>query len=149
MSTGSKRKDLTLKQKLTVIEYAEESKANQNEVARKFGISQAQFADDQNIMVNNKGDMEYTVRKLIEKLHKWEEKTKYLCIGTEPENLVIDKKKEIGVIDEYKYLGTTFNRKGTDDQEINFRIIKALRDILCLNAILYSKDIIKRRKYNI
>ncbi|KAF2905940.1 hypothetical protein ILUMI_00235 [Ignelater luminosus] len=44
MSTGSKRKDLTLKQKLTVIEYAQESKANQNEVARKFGIFQAQVS---------------------------------------------------------------------------------------------------------
>ncbi|KAF2897104.1 hypothetical protein ILUMI_09071 [Ignelater luminosus] len=35
MSTGSKRKDLTLKQKLTVIDYAEESKANQNEVVQE------------------------------------------------------------------------------------------------------------------
>jgi len=40
---------------------------------------------------------------------------------------------------EYEYLGTTLNKEGTDDQEINKRIIKTRKTIACLNGILWSK----------
>lgn len=63
------------------------------------------------------------------------QKTKYLCIGTETENLVTDN-KEVSICNEYKYLGTTFNREGTDDQEINIRITQARKIIAGLNGIL-------------
>lgn len=67
------------------------------------------------------------------------QKTKYLCIGTETETLVTDN-KEVSICNEYKYLGTTFNRKGTDDQEINIRITQARRIIAGLNGILWNKN---------
>jgi len=43
--------------------------------------------------------------------------------------------KQVRTYKEYKYLGTTLNREGTDDQEINNRITKAKRIIVCLNGI--------------
>ena len=43
-SVTSKRKDLTLKEKIHLIEYAKGSKSSQTEIAKKFGISQAQVS---------------------------------------------------------------------------------------------------------
>lgn len=43
-SLNSKRKDLTLREKVNVIEYAKQSKCSQSEIAKKFGISQAQVS---------------------------------------------------------------------------------------------------------
>lgn len=75
-------------------------------------------------------------------------KTKYLCIGTETENLITDN-KEVSICNEYKYWGTTFNREGTNDQEINIRITQARRIIEGLNGILWNKNIMKKRKLNL
>ncbi|KAF2887292.1 hypothetical protein ILUMI_18881 [Ignelater luminosus] len=54
------------------------------------------FAKDHAVIDN---DSKTLVRKLIEEFHKWglvvnTEKTKYLCIRTELENLVIDNNKK-------------------------------------------------------
>jgi len=43
--------------------------------------------------------------------------------------------REMKTCKEYEYLGTTLNREGTDDQEINKRITKA-RKIVYLDGIL-------------
>jgi hypothetical protein len=69
------------------------------------------------------------------------QKTKYLCIETEVENLVIEGNKEVRTWKEYKYLGIILNQEGTDDQEINNKITKARKMIegcreRCLNSIL-------------
>jgi len=44
--------------------------------------------------------------------------------------------REVETCKEYEYLGTILNQEGTNDQEINKRITKARRIIVCLNKIL-------------
>jgi len=61
------------------------------------------------------------------------QKTKYLSIGTQTENLVLEGNRE--TCKEYEYLGTILNREKTN-QEINKGITKARRIIACLNGIL-------------
>jgi len=68
---------------------------------------------------SDKDDIEYMIRKLIEKYKKWgltvsTQKTKYLCIGAEAKNLVIESNKEIRTYKKCKYLGTILNQKGMD-----------------------------------
>lgn len=99
-----------------------------------------QFADDQAVMASDKEDMEYMVRKLIEEYGKWRltvntEKTKYLCIGAEYKNLNLEDNTTITACSSYKYLGSTFNREGTDDEDIQNRIISARKAIGCLNDV--------------
>ena len=113
-----------------------------------------QFADDQAIIANDKDDMEYMVRKIIEEYAKWgltvnTEKTKYLPIGANTENLILDNNMEIRACEDYRYLGSIFTGDGTDDREINNRVIQARRVIRCINGILWSTEITKNRKYNI
>lgn len=105
-----------------------------------------QFANDQAVISNDRDDMEYMVRKLIEEYAKWgltvnTQRTKYLYIRSNAENLVKDDNKEISTCKEYKYLGTTFNREGTDDQEINIRLTQSRRIVACLNGILCNNNI--------
>jgi S-adenosylmethionine/arginine decarboxylase-like enzyme len=52
------------------------------------------------------------------------QKTKYLCIGAEAENLVMESNKEVRTYREYKYLDITLNREGTDDQKISITKIE-------------------------
>jgi len=63
--------------------------------------------------------------------------------------LKLDKDSEIESCQEYKYLGVIFDTSGTDDEEIRSRVIQARKCIVCLNEILWSKDIRKERKLNI
>jgi len=55
---------------------------------------------------------------------------KYLYIGVEADNLVLEGNREIETCKEYAYLGTTMNREGTG------KITKARRIIAYLNRIL-------------
>jgi hypothetical protein len=64
------------------------------------------------------------------------------------ENLVMEGNKEVRACKEYKYLRITLNQEGTDDSEINNGITKARRIVACLNDILWSKNIIKKKKFN-
>ncbi|XP_030761326.1 uncharacterized protein LOC115886365 [Sitophilus oryzae] len=89
-----------------------------------------QFADDQIIVANDKDDMQYMLRKLIEEYGEWGltvniAKTKYLCIGAQEGNLNLDNGHEIKQCQEYEYLGITFDNTGTDGREIEKRIINA------------------------
>jgi len=52
------------------------------------------------------------------------QKTKYLCTGTETENLILKGDREVETCKEYEYLATKLNREGTDDRKINKRITK-------------------------
>lgn len=113
-----------------------------------------QFADDQAVIANDKDDMEYMVKKLVEEYDKWGltvnvEKTKYMCIGADAENLTLDDGRQISTCKEYKYLGVMYNTEGTDEQEINIRVTQARKAIKCLNGILWNKNISKKRKFNI
>ena len=60
----------------------------------------------------------------------------------------LDKDSEIEFCQEYKYIGVIFDTNGTDDKEIQSRVIQARKHIACLNGILWSKDIRKERKLN-
>jgi hypothetical protein len=46
------------------------------------------------------------------------------------------------------YLRVIFDTRGTDNKEIRSRVIQARKFIVCLNGILWSKDIRKERKLN-
>lgn len=50
---------------------------------------------------------------------------------------------------EYTYLGVVFDKTGTDDREIKKRVTQARKIIHCLNSIFWTKEIGKRRKFNI
>jgi len=74
--------------------------------------------DDQTVMANDKEDMRYMVKKLMEKYKKWEltlniQKTNVL--ERKQKNLIMKGNKEVRTCKEYKYLRITLNREGTDD----------------------------------
>jgi len=113
-----------------------------------------QFADDQVVLAGDKEDLEYMTRKLKETYEKWGldmnlNETKYLYIGETQNNLKLDKDYEIEFYQDYKFLRVIFDTSGTDDKEIRSRVIQARKCIACLNRILWSKDIRKKRKLNI
>ncbi|XP_060525271.1 uncharacterized protein LOC132701406 [Cylas formicarius] len=74
-----------------------------------------QFADVQVIVANDKDDMQYMIRKLIEEYKEWGlivniAKTKYLSVGTHSlGNLELGNGQEILQCQEYEYLGITFD----------------------------------------
>jgi hypothetical protein len=88
------------------------------------------------VISNDREDMEYTVKKLMEK--RWG-----LTVNIQKTNCIFmhgaEKKSGYGRqerspnLKELKYLGITLNREGIDDKEINNRITKA-RIIACLNG---------------
>ena len=58
------------------------------------------FADDQVLIAQDHDDIEYMARKLKEEYEKWGlyiniEKTKYLCIGEERENITFNNGEEL------------------------------------------------------
>lgn len=115
-----------------------------------------QFADDQVVIANDREDIEYMMRKLVEEYSRWGldvniDKTKYLCVGSEENDihLTMENNQKIKACQDYKYLGVTFDKTGTDDKEITSRIIQAKRAIRCLNNILWSTQISNKRKFNI
>lgn len=74
-----------------------------------------QFADDQGLRANDKEDIGYMLRKLMEKYQKWElkinvQKTEYLCVGSDSGNLTIENNKEIAACSEYR-LATLWNTR--------------------------------------
>jgi len=113
-----------------------------------------QFADDQVVLAGDKEDLEYMTHKLKETYEKSGldmnlNRTKYLCFGETHNNLKLDKDSEIEYCQEYKYSGVIFDTSRTDDKEIRSTVIQARKYIACLNGILWSKDIRKKRKLNI
>jgi len=55
----------------------------------------------------------------------------------------------VRICNEYRYLGTTLNRKETEEQETSNGITKMTSIIAYLNDILRNKSITKKRKFNI
>jgi hypothetical protein len=113
-----------------------------------------QFADDQEVLAENKEDLEYMTRKLKENYEKCGldmnlNKTKYLCTGGTHNNLKLDEDKEVEFCQEYKYLGVIFDTSGTDGKEIRSTVIQAGKCIACLDGIVWSKNTRKERKLNI
>ncbi|CAG9841217.1 unnamed protein product [Diabrotica balteata] len=93
-------------------------------------------------------------RKLQEEYRKWgleinTQKTKYLPIGNELSNITLENNEIIMPCDHYTYLGIVFDTTGKDDEEIKRRITQSRKTIGCLNSVLWSHEIGKRRKHNI
>lgn len=91
-------------------------------------------------------------KKFDQILHSYSvAKTKYLCVGADDnDNNILELVDNIiNGCNSYKYLGVTFNKEGTDNEEIDNRIVMARKAIGCLNGILWNKNKLKRRKYNI
>lgn len=113
-----------------------------------------QFADDQVLIAQDKDDLQYMTRKIKEEYEKAGlsmnmEKTKYLCIGGESDDLELERGEKISKCNGYQYLGVKIQDDGKDEKEIRQRIGQGRRGIKRLNGIWWSKEITKKRKYNI
>jgi hypothetical protein len=109
------------------------------------------FADDQVLLAQDHGDMEYMARKLKEEYEEWGltinlEKTKYVCIGGEKEALKFDCREEINPRTECTYLGTKIDQLGDNTTAIKHRISQIRKAINALNSIWWHKNITKNRK---
>ena len=88
-------------------------------------------------------------RKLKEEYEKWGlyiniEKTKYLCIGEERENITFNNGEELKPSIECTYLGIKLDHSGNNTVEIKNRIAQAKQAINALNSIWWSKNITKK-----
>ncbi|XP_072383859.1 uncharacterized protein [Diabrotica undecimpunctata] len=101
------------------------------------------YADDQVVIAQDKEDLEYMARKLMEENKKLGlevnlQKTQYLCIGGE--NTADDLDLEDGKIkkcDKCLYLGVKLTKTGRTDEAIKDRITKGKRVIGALNSVLW------------
>ncbi|XP_044755015.1 uncharacterized protein LOC123313968 [Coccinella septempunctata] len=112
------------------------------------------FADDQVIFAQDKDDIEFMTRKLMEEYHKWGltvnmSKTQYMCVGGENEDLMLEGGLKIKSCEDYVYFGTVISQNGRTDKEIQQRINKGRKIIGALNSILWSKEISKQHKRDI
>ncbi|XP_030753748.1 uncharacterized protein LOC115880613 [Sitophilus oryzae] len=102
-------------------------------------------------MTQDKEVLEYMTRKLIEKYEKWglelnKKKTRYMCLGGELEDLILNNNINIEACEEYMYLGVKIASKGRCEKEIEERIGKGRKVIGALNSVLWSRDISDHRK---
>lgn len=111
------------------------------------------FADDKVIFAQDQDDMEYMLRKLKEECEKWGltinfQKTEYLCIGREANNLYIDE-QEVKHCDNFKYLGTNISSTGTCERDITSRITMGKMATKSLHGILWNENIRQETKLHI
>ncbi|XP_072375573.1 uncharacterized protein [Diabrotica undecimpunctata] len=113
------------------------------------------YADDQIVISQDKENLKYMARKLMEEYKKWGlevnlQKTQYLCIGGE--NTADDLEDEkIKKCDQSIYLGVKLTKTGRTNKAIKDRITKGKRVIGALNSVLWQKNIrpeTKKRIYN-
>ena len=101
------------------------------------------FADDQLLIAQDYGDLEYMTRKLIDEYELWGfklniKKTKYMAMGDTSRDLQLeDEKRTISHISEYVYLGVRITKDGTDEPEMNDRINNGRAAISKQNSILW------------
>lgn len=96
--------------------------------------------------------MEYKMHKLIEEFEMWGlkvyiQKTKYLCIGGESNDLILNNNKTTTNCQEYNYLGVIFDSTRTDNREKEIKIIEQKKAKRYQNVIIWSKSITKKRKF--
>jgi len=104
------------------------------------------FADDQAVAAQDIDDIEYMTRKLMEEYNKWGlevniDKTEYMCIGGQQQDLRLATGHTIKHCSEYKYLGVKISKAGTLDEAIAERNVQARRAISILNNTLWNKNI--------
>lgn len=115
------------------------------------------FADDQIVLAQDYDDLEYMTRKLIEEYDKWGlevnlQKTEYMCIGGEQQDLILEQQQQhqqIKQCKKYKYLGMHITNDGSLDEEIKHRNNQGRQAIRQLNSILWDKAVSKQNKHRI
>lgn len=112
------------------------------------------FADDQILVAQDYEDMNYMTRKLIEEYTKWGleinlNKTEYMCIGGQQQNLHLENGQHIKQCEKYKYLGITLTNNGSLDDAIRERNTQGRKAITLLNGILWDKNISRENKIRI
>jgi hypothetical protein len=65
--------------------------------------------------------------------------TKYLCVGSDGDNLILNGK----CCKEYEYLGVILNQEATNDKEIRARTTHVRKAIGSLNGIFWDHKITK------
>jgi hypothetical protein len=108
-----------------------------------------QFADDQVLLAEDKEDLEYKAKKIKEEYEKYRmtiivEKTKYLCVGSDGDNLILNGNEIIQCCKEYEYLGVILNQEATNDKEIRARTTHVRKAIGSLNGIFWDHKITKK-----
>lgn len=102
----------------TLIQWKRKCKRMGIEIDEDTYLYTLQFADDQVLYANDKKDLQYMTRKLIEEYSYWRlsmnvDKTKYLCIGEERTDIESNQEKIESCRRykylQYKYLGVLFN----------------------------------------
>jgi len=73
------------------------------------------------------------------------DKTKYMSLGTDTNNLELDNGDIITSCTECRYLGSIFTKEGRDTKNICYRVTKT-RKISALNRVWWSKDVTKTGK---
>ena len=111
------------------------------------------FADDQIVLAEDRDDIEYMTRKLLEEYRRWGleinlGKTEYMVAGGEGSNLVIDD-DVIKHTKEYKYLGVLITSDNRDDKDIREKTNKGRIITRQLSSILWNKDIKGKTKKRI
>ena len=109
------------------------------------------FADDQVIIAQDYDDINYMTRKLIEEYQKWgleinTNKTEYMCIGGEQQDLILEEGKKIKCCTKYKYLGMQITNDGLLDTAIKERNQLGRNAITVLNGILWDRSINNKNK---
>lgn len=111
------------------------------------------FADDQVVLAEDEHDAEYMMRKLIEEYDSWGlevnmEKTQYMVIGREGQDMVTDK----GIIkstNEYKYLGVTLTADGSDEKDVLSKLGRGRAITRQLHPVLWNDVISSKTKMHI
>ncbi|XP_072378004.1 uncharacterized protein [Diabrotica undecimpunctata] len=105
------------------------------------------YADDQVVIAQDKEDLEYMARKLMEEYKKCSlevnlQKTQYLCIGGEntADHLDLEEGK-IKKCDQCIYLGVKLTKTGRTDEAIKHRITKGKRPYMAQKYSSYHKHL--------
>ncbi|GJQ84937.1 hypothetical protein Trydic_g540 [Trypoxylus dichotomus] len=91
-------------------------------------------------------------RKLIEEYEKWRlevnlDKTEYMCIEGNYQDLEIEKEMRIRWCDEYKYLGVTISQDYTVDKANYEHNVEGRKAIVIVNGTLWDRNISKENKH--
>lgn len=111
------------------------------------------FADDQVVIAQDRDDLNYMTRKLVEEYKKWGlevnvGKTECMSIGTTAQHIDLEDGKKIKHCEEYKYLGMKITQNGTLDATIKERNIQGRKSISMMNGILWDQTISKNIQHN-
>lgn len=97
-----------------------------------------QYADDQVVIAQDKFDLEYMTRKLIETYEEWNlkmniKKIEYMCVGEQESDLTLD--INILMVTHFKFLDTIISSDTSYHQNIRERIVTARSATSALNGI--------------